>query len=102
MNEPDREERELSRAVARIQAGLLAAGFGVVCGAGLFLMTIWLLIKGGEHVGSHLQLLSNYFVGYSVTWSGSVIGFLYGAVTGGIIGWAIAIIYNRVAELRSR
>jgi hypothetical protein len=102
MNKPDREERELSRAVARIQAGLLAAGFGVVCGAGLFLMTIWLLIKGGEHVGSHLQLLSNYFVGYSVTWSGSVIGFLYGAVTGGIIGWAIAIIYNRVAELRSR
>jgi hypothetical protein len=102
MNGPDREERELSRAVARIQAGLLAAGFGVVCGAGLFLMTIWLLIKGGEHVGSHLQLLSNYFVGYSVTWSGSVIGFLYGAVTGGIIGWAIAIIYNRVAELRSR
>jgi hypothetical protein len=102
MDRPDREERELSRAVARIQAGLLAAGFGVVCGAGLFLMTIWLLIRGGEHVGSHLQLLSNYFLGYSVTWTGSLIGFLYGAVTGGLIGWAIATIYNRVAEMRSK
>jgi len=102
MDKSDQEERELSRAVARIQAGLLAAGFGVVCGAGLFLMTVWLLIKGGEHVGSHLQLLSNYFVGYSVTWSGSVIGLLYGVVVGGITGWAIAIIYNRVAELRTK
>lgn len=102
MGEPGREERELSRTVARIQAAVLAAGFGVVCGAGLFLMTVWLLIRGGEHVGSHLQLLSTYFVGYSVTWSGSVIGFLYGAVTGGLIGWAIATIYNWVADMRSK
>ena len=102
MDNPDREERELHRVVARIQAGLLAAGFGVVCGTGLLLMTVWLMIKGGEHVGSHLQLLSNYFVGYSVTWTGSVIGFFYGFATGALIGWAIATVYNRVAELRSR
>jgi hypothetical protein len=85
MGQPDREERELNRVVARIQAWLLAAGFGVVCGAGLFLMTAWLLIRGGEQVGSHLHLLSNYFVGYSVTWTGSLIGSLYGTVTGGLI-----------------
>ncbi|CAI4033990.1 MAG TPA: hypothetical protein VLA99_08965 [Nitrospiraceae bacterium] len=102
MDRPNQDERELSRAVARIQAWLLAAGFGIVGGAGLFLMTVWLLIRGGEHVGSHLQLLSNYFVGYSVTWTGSLIGFLYGAVTGGLIGWSIATIYNRVADLRSK
>ena len=40
----------------------------------MFVMTTWLLIKGGPHVGQHLQLLSNYFIGYSVTWWGCCCG----------------------------
>ncbi|BCA55525.1 hypothetical protein W02_26650 [Nitrospira sp. KM1] len=102
MDNADREERELNRAVVRIQAVLLAAGFGLVCGAGLFLMTAWLLIRGGEDVGIHLRLLANYFIGYSVTWTGSLVGFLYGTATGGLIGWALATIYNRVVDMRSK
>jgi hypothetical protein len=30
-------------------------------------MTIWLVIKGGPNMGQHLQLLGQYFVGYSVS-----------------------------------
>ena len=59
MGQPDREEREINRVVVRIQAWLLVRSFGVVCGAGLFLIIAWLLIRGGEQVGSRLQLLSN-------------------------------------------
>ena len=91
---------DLSRAVVRIQAGVLAIVCGVLAGTLLFLMTVWLLIKGGPHVGTHLQLLGQYFIGYSVTWTGSLVGFFYGALTGGIIGWAVGTIYNRVLSLR--
>lgn len=94
------DDRELSRRVVAIQAGVLALVCAVVGGLGLFLMTVWLVIKGGPRVGPHLSLLGQYLIGYSVTWAGSVVGLLYGALIGGILGWMIASIYNAVAKLR--
>jgi hypothetical protein len=91
---------EITRAIVRIQAGVLAVVGALIGGIGLFVMTVWLLIKGGPQVGTHLQLLGQYFLGYSVTWKGSVVGFFYGALTGGIVGWAIGMIYNWVVRLR--
>ena len=44
---------------------------GLFVGVGLFIVTIWLVLKGGETVGPHLALLGQYFIGYSVTWGGS-------------------------------
>jgi hypothetical protein len=96
------QPEEVSRAIARIQAGVLAVVCGLLGGVGLFLMTIWLVIKGGPHVGAHLNLLGHYFIGYSVTWTGSVVGFFYGLLVGGLIGWSIGKIYNGVAALRHR
>lgn len=58
--------------------------------------------QDGPHVGQHLQLLSNYFIGYSVTWHGSVIGLFYGALAGAAIGWAVGAIYNRIVDLKAR
>ncbi len=91
---------EISRAVAKIQGGVLAVVCGLIGGMGLFIMTVWLLLEGGPQVGSHLQLLSNYFIGYSVTWPGSIIGLFYGALTGGVLGWIVGFIYNKVVMIR--
>lgn len=91
---------QVSRAIARIQTGVLTIVFAVICGLALFLMTAWLVLMDGPQVGAHLQLLRNYFPGYSVTWSGSIIGFFYGAFVGGVIGWLIGTIYNRVVGIR--
>ncbi|HEY7783619.1 MAG TPA: hypothetical protein VIB00_02785 [Pyrinomonadaceae bacterium] len=92
----------VSRAVARIQTSVLTVVFALISGLTLFLMTAWLVIKDGPRVGMHLQLLGNYFPGYSVTWLGSVIGFFYAAVVGGLVGWSIGTIYNTVVSLRLR
>ena len=89
-----------NKAIARLRAGIMATVFGMTGGTVLFLATIWLLIQGGPNTGQHLSLLENYFVGYSVSWGGSVIGFFYGALAGGVIGWLIAWIYNRIVDLR--
>ena len=96
------EAEELSRVAVRIHAGVLAVVCALIGGIGLFGMTAWLLIKGGPNVGMHLQLLRNYFIGYSVSWPGSLIGFFYGAVIGGLIGWTIGKIYNGVAGFRQK
>lgn len=91
---------EIGREVMRIQAGVLAMVCAVLGGLLLFSMTVWLLLKDGPGAGPHLSLLGNYFVGYSVTWGGSIIGLFYGALTGGLIGWVIATIYNLVVGFR--
>ena len=102
MAQQSKRETEISQAIARIRTNALAVVCAIMGGLGLFVMTVWLLIKDGPHVGEHLQLLSNYFIGYSVTWWGSVVGLFYGALCGGVIGWAVGMIYNKVVERRER
>jgi hypothetical protein len=74
---------------------------GMFVGLGLFTLTIWLVIKGGDVVGPHLSLLGQYFIGYSVTWGGAFIGMIYGFVVGYGIGYAYALIYNWVVDKKS-
>ena len=102
MNPQSKQTDEISRTLARIKADALAVVCAVIGGVGLFAMTAWLVIKDGQQAGQHLQLLSNYFVGYSVTWPGAFVGLVYGAMTGGGVGWAIGRIYNRVVNARQR
>ena len=94
------ERALIETAVARLRAGILAIVFGMVGGAGLFVATAWLLIKGGENVGATLGLLGNYLPGYAVTWPGAVVGLLYGALIGVAMGWTLARVYNRLARRR--
>lgn len=94
----DRERVLLGRATARLRASILATAFAIIGGTGLFVATAWLLVQGGEVVGPHLGLLGIYFPGYTVSWPGAFVGFFYGAITGGGMGWAIAWFYNRFAK----
>ncbi|MBP1686157.1 MAG: hypothetical protein H6Q33_2300 [Deltaproteobacteria bacterium] len=100
MTKVEDEAFEVSRAVMRVHAGVLALVGGVLGGVAVFVATAWLLIKGGPSVGAHLQLLDQFFYGYSVSWSGSVIGALYGACLGALVGGLTGAIYNLVVGLR--
>lgn len=86
----------LEAAIVRLRARILALVVGLVGGSGIFLATASLLLRGGENVGEHLQLLNNYCPGYSVTWPGAFVGFLYGALYGAVAGYAVATLYNRI------
>jgi len=94
-------EAQLLRAViARLRASVMAVTFGFVGGTGLFMLTAWLLVRGGDPVGPHLSLLNNYFPAYSVSWPGAFIGFAYGALVGALLGWSTAWLYNWIAASR--
>ena len=73
---------------------------GLLCGLGLFLATIVLVIKGGPNPGPHLGPPRIYYPGYSVTWFGSAVGFVYAFVVGYGVGRTIATIYNRLIKPR--
>lgn len=94
-------DREVKRAVARLKAGILGLVFGLIFGMGLFAMTAILLIENGPNTGYHLSLLGNYFIGYTVTWKGAFIGFLWAFAAGFVIGWSIGFIYNQIVTIRS-
>lgn len=91
---------EISETLVRIRTYALALVCALMGGVGLFVATAWLVIKDGVQAGTHLQLLSNYFIGYSVTWWGSIVGMFYGALIGGVVGWAVGTIYNKAVNLR--
>ncbi len=95
----DREAGVLNAAI-RINTIVMAIAFGLLGGATLWLATVVLLLKGGEHVGAHLSLLSVFFPGYSVSWAGAWVGLLWGAAFGALSG---AILYWGFARaLRAR
>jgi hypothetical protein len=70
----------------------------MLSGIGLFLATLWLVIKGGPHPGVHLALLSQYFPGYSVSWAGGLVGFFYAFLIGFLTGALLGFVYNKIAR----
>src|SRR5262245_22632752 len=83
-NESD-DERLLGK-VARLNTITTGISFGLLGGLGIFVATLWLVLKGGTRIGPHLGLLANYFPGYRVTFLGSFIGFVYGFVIASVAG----------------
>ncbi len=103
------EEMKLLAGVLRVNARILGLVLGILGGLTVFLATNWLLIKGGpvtpsgKHiVGPHLQLLSQFFIGYRVSFWGSIIGFFYGFALGTLCGSSIGWIYNKIVDLRHK
>ncbi len=90
----------ISHAIARLRASVMAIVFGLTAATGLFVATAWLVIRGGAQVGPTLGLLRHYLPGYTVTWPGAFVGFIYAAVIGGIVGWVVAFIYNQIVARR--
>jgi hypothetical protein len=80
--------------LARFNATVQGLVSGILLGGVIFVATIWLILRGGEPVGPHLALLGWFFVGYRVTFIGSLIGFGYGFVAGFIAGYLLATLYN--------
>ena len=98
------DEKDLKKIVLvrtlKLNAKIQGITAGVSAGLLVFLATNWLLIKGGDVVGPHLALLGQVFIGYEVSFVGSLIGFAYAFVTGFVVGYGVAKMYNWIADLR--
>jgi tetrahydromethanopterin S-methyltransferase subunit G len=96
----DADQELLERAVLKLDGNVWGLVFGILLGLMIFVATNFLLIKGGEVIGPHLGLLSQFLFGYSVSFVGSLIGFGYGLLYGYVAGFVTAWVYNRVVALK--
>ena len=80
------EEAALTR-MLRLNAVITGLVTGILAGLAVFVPTLLLVIKGGNVVGPHLSLLGQFFIGYSVTFGGSLVGFAYGFLGGFAVGY---------------
>jgi hypothetical protein len=96
----DLEEQIIKRAVLNLNGNVLGIVLGIISALGIFFATNWLVIKGGSVVGPHLSLLGQFFIGYSVTFSGSLIGAFYSFIIGYLSGRLIGWIYNSIIFIR--
>lgn len=84
---------------ARMDTLAMAIAVGVLGGLGLALATAVLLVAGAEPgtpVGPNLAALSTFLPGYSVTWTGALVGAAYGALGGFVAGFLAATFWNFV------
>jgi hypothetical protein len=95
----DDELRQVNKTLLRMNEQGWGIAFGLLLGLGLFAATNILVVRGGEDVGPHLQLLSIFLPGYRVTFLGSLLGFVYGFVVGYGFGRTVSVIYNRLVGL---
>jgi len=102
------EMEKLFQGVLQLNAKIWGLVCGLLFGLAIFIATNWLVIKGGHIdavtgeyvVGPHLELLSQFFIGYRVSFFGSIIGFLWGFALGTLGGALIGLIYNKIVDLR--
>ncbi len=104
----DSGDEKIFKGALLFNAKTLGLVFGLLFGLFIFIATNWLVIKGGHInasgeyvVGPNLQLLSQFFIGYRVTFFGSIIGFGYGFALGTLAGALFAGIYNKIVEFRN-
>lgn len=73
----------------------LGIALGSLLALCVFCATLWAMARGG---GGHLVMLKRFYIGYSMTPLGAVIGALYAFVDGFLGGWVLAWLYNRLAR----
>ncbi len=79
----------------RINERALGLSVGLLWGVTVFLTTLYLYVING---GDTMYRLRQFYIGYSVTPAGAVIGLVYGLIDGFIGGWILAKLYNFFAK----
>ncbi len=105
----DTKEEKLFSGVILLNTKVTGLALGLLFGLIIFIMTNLIAIgeggpineRGESIIEPFLLLMSQFFIGYNVSFLGSIIGFLYGfgigTISGAILGW----IYNKIVEIRN-
>lgn len=83
---------DLSRVLVRFNAHVLGLTTALICGVGVALATLALLVQGGENVGTMLAQLGVFFPGYRVSAGGALVG----AAWAGLVAYPLTVVFARV------
>lgn len=83
-----------SEATSKLDARKLGLSGGIVWGGAMFLMTLLALYWG--YGTQWLHLMVDIYPGYTISWSGSISGLLYGFLDGFVGFFLLGWIYNKL------
>ncbi len=86
---------ELQLAFLPIHKRAFGMAVGAASGLFVFALTAIYVVRGPEPA-FQLDILAEYFYGYSASWRGAVVGLAWGFVAGFVAGWFIAFCRNLV------
>ncbi|HJQ85129.1 MAG TPA: hypothetical protein VKA21_13685 [Candidatus Binatia bacterium] len=92
---------ELPVRIIRLEALVQGIVVGVLAGLAVFVATNWLRLKGGAVVGPHLALLGQFLPGYDVTFTGSLVGLVWGFAGGFVAAYTVSSLYNWIVLRRA-
>ena len=86
----------LRLAFAPVHKRAFGTATGLAAALGVFVLTLFELVRADVPGTSSLNLLNEYFAGYRVSVAGAFIGLLWGFATGFVMGWFLAFCRNLV------
>jgi len=92
----DIAEDAMTHVFPRLDPLAFGLSVGAVAGITVFVMTLLILLQGGEAAGSNFGLLGQFFIGYSVSITGGFIGFIWAFLIGFISGSGTAFLRNTI------
>ncbi|MBI3529573.1 MAG: hypothetical protein HY067_16595 [Betaproteobacteria bacterium] len=98
----DKSAHDLEYVILKIYGHSLGLALGGIAALGVLITTNWLVIRGTADESIHAQLLSHYLPGYSVSFSGSLLGALEIFVIVYLFCLLLGVVYNRVVTLRQK
>jgi protoporphyrinogen oxidase len=87
-------EKVLIGTFARMDKLAFATAVGAICGLTVLGATLWIISRGGDVLQSHLRLLAQYFIGYTVSVKGGFIAFGYSFFWGFLAFFLFAYLRN--------
>jgi hypothetical protein len=89
----------LTLAFAPAHKRAMGLAVGITAALCCFALTAVPLVRGRPE-GLELELLSQYFSGYSVSWRGALIGAAWAGFAGFVMGWFFAFLRNVLLGFR--
>ena len=83
----------------KLKVKAFALTCGILWGLLILFATWWLLYWGSP--GETISKIGGFYIGYSYSWFGGIIGLIWGFVDGLICGAIFAWLYNKLTGLKS-
>lgn len=88
----------MQMAISPVHKAALGAATGLVAGLMVAAATAFIVVLQPQPE-IRLDLLAHYFYGYSVSWSGVVVGFVWAFLSGFVAGWFLGFIRNFITAV---
>jgi hypothetical protein len=98
----DKDDRDLRSITLRLDGNYLGLALGSIVAGGLLVTTNWLVFRGTAEESMHAILLSHYLPGYTVSFTGSLIGALELFAAVYLVCLLFSGLYNSIVTLRGR